>query len=87
MNINTSNGLDISTMIIGGLTLSLTFSWNELITDYITFYYPKKNDSLKAKTYYTFSLTFIIILIIFYLLKYKDFIQKPIDNVMNRFMI
>jgi hypothetical protein len=74
-------------MIIGGLTLSVTFSWNELITDYITFYYPKKNDSLKAKTYYTISLTFIIILIIFYLLKFKNIIQKPIDSVLNRLML
>ncbi len=87
MNINTSNGMDITTMIIGGLTLSVTFSWNELITDYITFYYPKKNDSLKAKTYYTISLTFIIILIIFYLLKFKNIIQKPIDSVLNRLML
>jgi hypothetical protein len=86
MNINT-NGIDMITMIIGGLTLSLTFSWNELITDYITFYYPKKNDSLQAKTYYTVSLTFIIILLIFYLLKFKDTIQKPIDIVLNRLMI
>ena len=87
MNNNSSNGIDIITLLTGGLALSLTFSWNELIKDYISFYYPMEDESLKAKTYYTLSLTFIIILVIFYLLKYKDYIQKPIDNVLNKLII
>lgn len=87
MNNNSSNGIDVITLITGGLALSLTFSWNELIKDYITLYYPIEGESLKAKTYYTISLTFIIILVIFYLSKYKDYIQKPIDIALNKLII
>lgn len=85
-NVNIDN-LDLVTIIVGSLALIVTYSWNNLIKDYIDHYYPSEHDSLIVKTYYTFSLTFIITVIIFYLLKYKDNIQQPINLMMSKVLV
>jgi hypothetical protein len=78
---------DVITMIVGSLALIMTYSWNNLIQQYINHYYPIDNESLTVKTYYTITMTFIITIVVFYLTKYKDVIQSPVNNIMNRVLI
>lgn len=87
MDIAKTGNLDIVTIIVGSLALIMTYSWNNLIKEYIDHYYPIEDDSLTVKTYYTLSLTLMISIVMFYLVKYKDKIQSPINMMMTKVLI
>lgn len=83
----TGQNFDIITMIAGSLALILTYSWNNLIQQYINHYYPMDDESLTVKTYYTITMTFVITILVYYLTKYKDVIQSPVNNIMSKVLI